>query len=130
MRRIEENADEGLYSAHWAREKIDQVRQLDLGFFDVVSNFKKALALGKKSFFRADAFTLAAKNRPGARVARPGGFEPPTCSLEGRCSIRLSYGRMGGMIQQSLAEHIWCSICLHLGRLAHKKCTTVLEWGA
>jgi hypothetical protein len=27
------------------------------------------------------------------RVARPEGFEPPTLCLEGRCSIRLSYGR-------------------------------------
>ena len=28
------------------------------------------------------------------RMARPGGLEPPTPGLEGRCSIRLSYGRM------------------------------------
>ena len=27
------------------------------------------------------------------KVARPEGFEPPTLCLEGRCSIRLSYGR-------------------------------------
>ena len=26
-------------------------------------------------------------------MARPEGFEPPTLCLEGRCSIRLSYGR-------------------------------------
>jgi hypothetical protein len=28
-----------------------------------------------------------------AQVARPAGFEPTTTSLEGRCSIQLSYGR-------------------------------------
>ena len=31
--------------------------------------------------------------RTGKRVARPEGIEPPTLCLEGRCSIRLSYGR-------------------------------------
>ncbi len=28
------------------------------------------------------------------RVARPAGIEPATPGLEGRCSIRLSYGRL------------------------------------
>ena len=27
-------------------------------------------------------------------LARPAGFEPATLGLEGRCSIRMSYGRM------------------------------------
>ena len=30
------------------------------------------------------------------RLARPEGLEPSTAGLEGRCSIRLSYGRMSG----------------------------------
>ncbi len=30
---------------------------------------------------------------PNLRVARPAGIEPATPSLEGSCSIRLSYGR-------------------------------------
>ena len=29
----------------------------------------------------------------GRILARPEGIEPPTTSLEGRCSIQLSYGR-------------------------------------
>jgi hypothetical protein len=29
------------------------------------------------------------------RMATPGGLEPPTFSLEGCCSIRLSYGAEG-----------------------------------
>ena len=31
--------------------------------------------------------------KAGRRMARPEGFEPPTLCLEGRRSIRLSYGR-------------------------------------
>src|SRR5229473_1824111 len=33
--------------------------------------------------------------RTGIRMARPEGIEPPTLCLEGRRSIRLSYGRAG-----------------------------------
>lgn len=36
-------------------------------------------------------------------MARPEGFEPPTTSLEGRCSIRLSYGRITKL--QTVKKH-------------------------
>ncbi len=39
---------------------------------------------------------------------RPGGLEPPTNSLEGCCSIHLSYGR--GIALQQLTAH--CFIAL------------------
>ena len=37
-------------------------------------------------------------------MARPEGFEPPTLCLEGRCSIRLSYGRVVEVIL--ILEHL------------------------
>jgi hypothetical protein len=33
-------------------------------------------------------------HRLPTQVARPAGIEPATAGLEGRCSIRLSYGRL------------------------------------
>ena len=36
-------------------------------------------------------------------VARPAGFEPATYGLEGRCTIRLCYERLGR--QYAIADH-------------------------
>ena len=38
--------------------------------------------------------TLVRQTAPSLVMARPAGLEPATLGLEGRCSIRLSYGRM------------------------------------
>ena len=38
--------------------------------------------------------TYPAEDKCLKSVARPGGFEPPTKSLEGSCSIHLSYERV------------------------------------
>ncbi len=38
--------------------------------------------------------------------ARPAGLEPATPGLEGRCSIRLSYGRMAGAGPRGRGERI------------------------
>ena len=35
-----------------------------------------------------------------ASLAIPGGLEPPTCRLEGDCSIQLSYGTAGALVKQ------------------------------
>ena len=42
---------------------------------------------------------------PGNVAMRPGGFEPPTNSLEGCCSIHLSYGR-AIVLQQLTAQRL------------------------
>lgn len=48
----------------------------------------------------ADTLRRRQKNRPSHKdgllryLARPGGFEPPAKSLEGSCSIHLSYERV------------------------------------
>ena len=38
--------------------------------------------------------THSAGSNPILKLARPAGFEPATSSLEGSCSIQLSYGRV------------------------------------
>jgi hypothetical protein len=35
---------------------------------------------------------MAARERLNLNLAYPEGLEPPTCCLEGSCSIQLSYG--------------------------------------
>ena len=41
-------------------------------------------------------------------LMRPGGFEPPTNSLEGCCSIHLSYGRL--LSRKNLIPSGWWSM--------------------
>ena len=40
-------------------------------------------------------------------LARPAGLEPATVGLEGRCSIRLSYGRLSGNRDTSIDQSLW-----------------------
>ena len=44
---------------------------------------------------------------------RPGGFEPPTNSLEGCCSIHLSYGR-GNDLRNFATLKVCRTYCKHL----------------
>ena len=46
-------------------------------------------------------------------MARPAGIEPATPGLEGRCSIRLSYGRIIGaaVILHQLLSRTKCLVC-------------------
>jgi hypothetical protein len=46
-------------------------------------------------------------------VARPAGFEPATYGLEGRCTIRLCYERLGR--QYAIADH--CAQVANMGIL-------------
>ncbi len=60
-------------------------RRLEGGSSPLTSNWKPAPFLG----LQRDNF-----GRPGtAKMACPEGLEPPTPSLEGWCSIQLSYGQ-------------------------------------
>ena len=49
------------------------------------------------------------------RMARPAGLEPATLCLEGRCSVRLSYGR--DLRNSNMGAHGSCS-CVQTIRLA------------
>jgi len=44
------------------------------------------------------------RERSDAKLARPTGLEPATVGLEGRCSIRLSYGRIVSRIVAGMAR--------------------------
>jgi hypothetical protein len=61
-------------------------------------------------------------------MARPEGIEPPTLCLEGRCSIQLSYGRVGYVDSKSIITGSDTILdLLNLGRTGRRRHDAALE---
>jgi hypothetical protein len=63
-------------------------------------------------------------HRRTSAVARPAGIEPATAGLEGRCSIRLSYGRL--INQQVRAPIVIYQADIPVPSKPYRKCARII----